>query len=442
MKKQNFTHSILYTKNSLEPVDNKNIQIANPFGSFANMNYDYSIVWVPETRNGDARLLRITPQYKFGCAKSSSDNDWTNATASSSNVSFDVSSNNTEITLLPLASPTNYTDYTDNIVIKLETAINNNASSININTTLSNYSSILSDSETNIYYNMSFRLKLEIYNQTSETVEDTSYSKYYCVRFGRSNIENVGDSPLLPWDKKEDGTPYPLISKRKRRTKVFDGQSSGDGVGGDGVGPSPPPPPSPPISCNCLGANAILLASSNLPVVFDGKSFNFGTNYIYGPYDAGDASARFPWMENPRYSEYWDYTFDTFYGNHVFRYKKYQTGFETPQDTVLQKIISVYKTEEGSVPDIICNWRASISITAQGLDPDDYCIKDIIAEFSCKDTCESFKINSGYTAEDILALPFGSPSNNILVVNYDDVGSNFGGSCELPTIGIGSQVCN
>lgn len=417
MKKQIFTNTILYTHNTLVPVTKQDSSVNNQFGKFLKNNYKYNIIWVPQNPNGDTREIRIMPQYKFG---HSDDPSSSFVDALSNPVSHNVSAQ-PSFTTSTLNSMANKTTFTDNIVLKLHSAVTNNA--LTINSSLSNYSSFLANIPHNISYNMAFRLVISIYNVTTNTTEHTIYSYITNVRFGRSPIQKPGTPPDLIWDRKPDLTRYPFISTEPDPVTLFEGQNF------------------PLISCNCLGANASLLAYSDLPVIFDGKSFNFGTNQRYGPYDAGDASARFYWMENPRYSEYWDYTFDTFYGNHVFTYKKYQTGFETPQDTVLQKIINVYKTEEGSVPNIICSWRAGITITAQGLDPYDYCVKDIIAKFSCKDTCESFKVNNGYTAQDVVALPFGSPSD-ILLVNYDDVGSNFGGSCELPIISIGSQVCN
>jgi hypothetical protein len=220
MKINKYTHTILYTHNSFKNSNYPNIEIVNLFGSLAKIKYNHDIIWVPENRNNNIRLLRMLPQYKFGFAES--DTVWLDALPSTIDHTINGSDNLVK-NITVLAQMENYEDYTDNIFITIDSQILNDTTVI-INNSISNYSTILSQDETSIFYNMSFRLKLEIYNQTLDVVEDSVFTYYTDIRFGRSFVQNVGDPPILPWDKDPDGNLFPPISKVTETVSVCDGQ--------------------------------------------------------------------------------------------------------------------------------------------------------------------------------------------------------------------------
>lgn len=402
MKKQNFTNTILYTHNTLVPITKQNLALSNQFGAFLKNNYKYDIIWVPVTPNGDTRQIRIMPQYKFG---HSDDPNSSFIDALSSSVNHNVSSQLSSTTINLNAIP-DKTNYTDNIVLKLNSSVVNNT--LNINSSLSNYSSFLANIAHNIPYNMAFRLMISIYNVTTNTTEHTVYSYTTNVRFGRSPIQKPGPTPDLLWDKKPNGDRYPPISIEPDPVILFEGQNY--------------------IPCNCLGANQSLLISANLSAIFDGKTFvldNSSFNQIYGPYSLGGDL-----------EEFWRYDFSQF-GEFGFEYRKYVAGNYT--DYRVSKFVII--TPNFST----CKWTvySTIDITDGVFFSENYYGKRANGEFRCKDGCLNWKISNNYTSQDVIGLPFGSPVNMVVPEGYPYQGADWtGGSPDVPFISIGSQNCN
>lgn len=229
MKKQIFTNTILYTHNTLVPVTKENIAISSQFGKLLNNRYEYNIVWVPEnaSSDGSTRKIYIMPQYKFGHSDDS-DSSFVDALTNPKIHNISPQPFSTTSTFNSIVNKGNYTN---SIVLKLQSTVINNT--LTINSTLSNYSSFLVDTPNNFYYNLAFRLAISIYNVTTTTTEDTIYSYITDARFGRSTIQKPGTPPSLPWDIDvhgvvlPPGTPFPQISPEPSVVVAFDRQIEG-----------------------------------------------------------------------------------------------------------------------------------------------------------------------------------------------------------------------
>lgn len=196
--------TILYTHNTIELKNQtSNKRLLNLLGSRTTTRYQGHIVWVPENSHSlSPRTINVIPQYKFGLA--SSPEPWVDDFTQSWNLNSETSFESR------FSSLNNYTNYTNNIAITTTLTFNNN--NINILNNFSNYSDILSLNETSLTYYISLRFKLELLNSSFE-IEDvvTTYiTEYIC---GRSSACNIGDFPLLLWDKDEEGNQLPPLEK-------------------------------------------------------------------------------------------------------------------------------------------------------------------------------------------------------------------------------------
>lgn len=236
MKKQLFTNTILYTRNSLVPViDNKivydecsgyssiassDINAICPFGSMFKHNYKCNIIWVPENNNANREIL-IMPQYKFGY-DDGDQNSWINALTAPVSHPLGVEIYSTRT---PLEQMIGKISYTDNMSLVLtSSSINDN---LTINSSLSNFSSILSESFTNFYYTMAFRFLITL--DYAGTPEDSIYTHVSNVRFGRPRGQIIGEPPILEWDLDPNGNPYPRICTFfDTDIDAEDGQTGGD----------------------------------------------------------------------------------------------------------------------------------------------------------------------------------------------------------------------
>lgn len=231
MKISKTNHTILYTHNSLSLNNKTNLKLNNILGNQTYTQYNCNIIWVPDNIDKSSRSLGLTPQYKFGYGNSSS--AWFDA-AQSYVWNFNSNSNASHQLLLnPL---NNFTNYTDNIGLNLIFSIDN-STDIKIHSFFSNYSTILSQNEISLNYNIALRFKLEIL-QYSTTVEDTVFTYFVDYNCGRSAAKNVGNPPLLPWDRDVNGNPLPPFAKDPDVVDTLDIQDT-DGASDSSSSPSP-----------------------------------------------------------------------------------------------------------------------------------------------------------------------------------------------------------
>lgn len=235
MKISKTNHTILYTHNSLSLNNKPNLKLNNILGNQTYTQYNHNIIWVPDNIDKNSRSLGLTPQYKLGYGNSTS--PWLDA-AQRYVWNFNVNSNDScKLLLTPSSNSFNYTDNIGlNLIFNIEDSTN-----IKIHSFFSNYSSILSENETSFNYNIALRFKLEIL-QDSTTVEDTSFTYFVDYNCGRSAAKNVGNPPLLPWDRDVDGNQLPPFAKDPDIVTILDIQDS-DSLPPDGDSDSSPEPP-------------------------------------------------------------------------------------------------------------------------------------------------------------------------------------------------------